>query len=140
MSLLLRYDADPNNMDITGRIHYYTQLVVITFRLILEADGHPNPTMPNGVFRSSPLTAAGFAGMSEMFKLLLDFEINLKVCNPEGLTATHSVARTRNVDCALLLHEFGADMNAVSSNEKTSLTIAIIHNNHSVLRLFTDRN
>jgi ankyrin repeat protein len=70
--------------------------------------------MPNGVFRSSPLTAAGYAGISEMFKLLLDFEINLKVCNPEGLTATHSVARTRNVDCALLLHEFGADMNAVS--------------------------
>lgn len=31
-------------------------------------------------------------------------------------------------------------MRFLSSNEKTSLTIAIIHNNHSVLRLFTDRN
>ncbi|OAL52612.1 hypothetical protein IQ07DRAFT_585764 [Pyrenochaeta sp. DS3sAY3a] len=60
-------------------------------------------------------------------------------CNPEGLTALHSVARTQNVDCALLLLEFGADLNAVSSTGKTPLATAIIHNNHPVIKLFVDR-
>lgn len=142
MSLLLDQGADPNNMDITGRtpvLHAVDSHSTSCLRLILEAGGNPNPTMPSGIFRSSPLTAAGFAGMPEMLKLLLDFEANPNACNPEGLTALHSVARTQNVECALLLLEFGTDLNAVSSNGKTPLTIAIIFNNHSVLKLFVDR-
>lgn len=142
MSLLLRYGADPNNMDLTGRtpvLHAVDSHNVACLRLILEAGGHPNPKMPKGIFRSSPLTAAGFAGMPEMLKLLLDFEANPNACNPEGLTALHSVARTQNVDCALLLLEFGADLNAMSSNGRTPLTTAITYNNHPVLQLFVNR-
>jgi len=142
MSLLLRYGADPNNMDITGRtpvLHAVDSHNVPCLRLILEAGGHPNPTMPEGIFRSSPLTAAGFAGMPEMLKLLLDFEANPNACNPEGLTALHSVARTENVDCAHLLLEFGADLNAMSVNGRTPLITAVIYNNHPVLQLFIDR-
>lgn len=74
-----------------------------------------------------------------MLKLLLDFEGNLNACNPEGLTALHSVARTQNVDCALLLLEFGADLNAMFNNGRTPLTTAITYNNHPVLQLFVNR-
>ena len=129
-------------MDIVGRtpvLHAVDSHNISCLRLILEGGGHPNPTMPKGVSRSSPLTAAGFAGMPEMLKLLLDFEASPNACNPEGLTALHSVARTQNVDCALLLLEYGADLNAMSINNGTPLTTAIIHNNHPVLQLFVDR-
>lgn len=142
MSLLLGYGADPNNMDITGRtpvLHAVDSHNALCLNLILEAGGNPDPTMPHGIFRSSPLTAAGFSGMPELLKLLLDFEANPNACNPEGMTALHSVARTHNIDCALLLLEFGADLNAKSSNGRTPLTTAIIHNNHPVLQLFIDR-
>ena len=139
ITTLLSYGADPNNMDITGRtpvLHAVDSHNIPCLRLILEAGGNPNPTMPKGVFRSSPLTASGFAGMPEMPKLLLDFDADPNACNPEGLTALHSVARTHNVECALLLLEYGADLNATSSDGLTPLTIAIIHNNHHVLQLF----
>ena len=142
MSLLLSFGADPNNMDITGRtpvLHAVDSHNALCLALILEAGGHPNPTMPKGIFRSSPLTAAGFAGMPELLKLLLDFEADPNACNPEGLTALHSVARTQNVDCACLLLEFGADLNAISSNGRTPLTTAIVYNNHPVLQLFVNR-
>ncbi|KAL8754782.1 MAG: hypothetical protein Q9199_004117 [Rusavskia elegans] len=142
MSLLLGYGADPNNMDITGRtpvLHAVDSHNALCLNLILEAGGSPDPTMPHGIFRSSPLTAAGFSGMPELLKLLLDFEANPNACNPEGMTALHSVARTQDVNCALLLLEFGADLNAKSSNGRTPLTTAIIHNNHPVLQLFIDR-
>jgi ankyrin repeat protein len=142
MALLIKYHADPNNMDVTGRtpvLHAVDSHDINSLRLILEAGGLPNPVYPKGMFRSSPLTAAGFAGMPTLLKLLLDFEANPNACNPEGLTALHSVARTHNTECALLLLEYGADLNAISSNGRTPLTTAIIHNNHSVLQLFLDR-
>lgn len=129
-------------MDITGRtpvLHAVDSHNVSCLRLILEAGGDTDPQVPKGIFRSSPLTAAGFAGLPEMLKLLLDFEANPNACNPEGLTALHSVARSQNVDCALLLLEYGADLNAISSNGITPLTTAISYNNHPVLRLFIDR-
>ncbi len=142
MSLLLQYGADPNNMDVTGRtpvLHAVDSHNIACLHLILQAGGHPDPLMPKGIFRSSPLTAAGFAGMPEMLKLLLDFEADPNASNPEGLTALHSVARTQNIDCALLLLEFGANLNAMSRNGGTPLTTAIVHNNHPVLKLFVDR-
>lgn len=142
MRTLLAHGADPNNMDVTGRtpvLHAVDSHDIPCLRLILEAGGNPNPKMPKNLFRSSPLTASGFAGMPGMLKLLLDFDADPNACNPEGLTALHSVARTHNVDCALLLLEYGADLNAMSTNGLTPLTIAIINNNHPVLQLFVDR-
>ncbi|KAK6352273.1 hypothetical protein TWF730_009103 [Orbilia blumenaviensis] len=142
MALLLAHGADPNNMDATGRtavLHAVDSHSIPCLRLILEGGGNPNPKMPKGIFRSSPLTAAGFAGMPEMLKLLLTFGADPNACNPEGLTALHSVARTQSVECAYLLLEWGADLNALSTNGRTPLTTAIMHNNHAVLKLFVDR-
>lgn len=64
--------------------------------------------------------------MPEIFILPLSFESNPNACNPEGFTALHSVARTQNVECALSLLEFGADLNSVSRNGRTPLTTAFI--------------
>lgn len=142
MALLIKYGADPNNMDVTGRtpvLHAVDSHEVNSLRVILEAGGNPNPTYPKGMFRSSPLTAAGFSGMPTLLKLLLDFEADVNACNPEGLTALHSIAHTHNTECAVLLLEYGADLNAMSNNGRTPLTTAIIHNNHPVLQLFMDR-
>jgi Ankyrin repeats (many copies) len=55
------------------------------------------------MFRSNALMAAGFAGMPTLLKLLLDFQAKPNDCNPEGLTALQSVARTHNTECAALL-------------------------------------
>ncbi|KIW88525.1 uncharacterized protein Z519_11094 [Cladophialophora bantiana CBS 173.52] len=141
ITLPLRYGADPNNTDETWRtpvLHAVDSHNIPCPRLILKGGGNPNPVMPKGIYQSSPLTAAGFAGTPEMLKLLLDFDANPKACNPEGLTALHSVARTQNVECARLLLEYGADLNAISGNGVTPLTTAIMHNNHAVMRLFVD--
>ena len=142
MSLLLQAGADPNNMDVSGRtpvLHAVDSHDVACLRLILEAGGDPNPVMPEGLFRSSPLTAAGYAGMPDMLRVLLDFEANPNASNPEGQTALHAVARTKNVECALLLLQFGADMNASPGNTGSPLKVAITHNNHPVLQLFVDQ-
>lgn len=142
MVLLLRHGASPNNMDVTGRtavLHAVDSHNPESLQLILEAGGYPNPEYPKGTFRSSPLTAAGFAGMPELLAILLKAEANVKDCNPEGLTALHSVAQTQNTECAALLLDRGADLNAVSNNGQTPMTIAIMRNNHQMLQLFMDK-
>lgn len=142
MNLLVSYGADPNTVDITGRttvLHAVDSHSIPCLRIVLEAGGNPNPALPKGMFRSSPLTAAGRAGMPEMLKLLLQFDADPNARNPEGFTALDSVGQTSHADCALLLLEFGADLNAVSNNGRTPLTTAIVHNNHPVLQLFIDR-
>lgn len=74
-----------------------------------------------------------------MLRPLLQYGAEPDAINPEGYTALHSIAATHNVDCALILLEWGADLNAVSTNGRTPLTTAIIYNNHPVLKLFVDR-
>ncbi len=142
MAILIHYGANPNNMDVAGRtvvLHAVDSHNVSCLRLIIGAGGDPNPLMPKGIFRSSPLTSADFAGMPDMLELLLKFGVNPNPSNPEGMTALHSVARTQSVECALLLLEWGADLNAIAGNGRTPLTTTIIHNNHPVLELFVSR-
>ncbi|KAM7215308.1 ankyrin [Rhypophila decipiens] len=143
MRLLIANGADPNSMDITGRttvLHAVDSHVDEALQIVLE-EGHadPNPKMPPGIFRSSPLTSSGFGGLTNMLRLLLKHGAEIDACNPEGMTALHSVASTQNVESALVLLEWGADLNAVSRNGRTPLTTAIVYNNHPVLRLFIER-
>jgi ankyrin repeat protein len=134
-TVLLSHGADPNSMDIDGRtttLHAVDSHYTPGLRLVLEAQGNPNPELPKGLFRSSPLTAASYGALPEMVKLLLEFEANPNTCNPEGLTALH---RTFDVECAMLLLEYGADPNATSSDGRTPLTTSIVNNHHGVLRV-----
>jgi hypothetical protein len=142
MTILLQHGADANNMDITGRtpvLHAVDSHDPACLRLILTGGGNPNLRPPKGLFRSSPLTAAGFAGETSLLKLLLDFGAEPNARNPEGLTALHSVARTQNLECALLLLDYGADLHAAANDGDTPLTTAIVHNNHPVLKVIMDR-
>lgn len=64
MSLLLRYGADPNNMDLTGRtpvLHAVDSHNVACLRLILEAGGHPNPRC-KGYIPQQSLDSCQFCG------------------------------------------------------------------------------
>lgn len=142
--LLLSYGADPNSMDIAGRttvLHAVDSHNAECLQLILEAGGHPDPKMPKGVFRSSPLTASGHGGLLTMVSLLLEFGANPNACNPEGFTALHSVASAKeqhSAACAFVLLQFGADPIAASKNGRTPLSVAKMHHNHAVLRLLVD--
>lgn len=82
---------------------------------------------------------AAVGGKTGLMRVLLEFDANPNVTNPEGETPLHSVARFRGADCALVLLEHGADLNAASRNGRTPLTTAIIYNNREVLQLFIDR-
>ncbi|KAF2838005.1 ankyrin [Patellaria atrata CBS 101060] len=129
-------------MDITGRtamLHAVDCDSSPCVRLLLEAGADTNPKLPKGVFRSSPLTAAAMGGKRDLMRVLLEFDADANIRNPEGLTPLHSVARFRTADCALVLLEHGADLNALSRDGRTPLTMAIIYNNHEVLQLFIDR-
>lgn len=88
-------------------------------QLLLEAGALANPVLPLGVKLSSPLNCAARS--------------------VDGVAPLLHVARGKPVSFAELLLDYGADIKATSKNGLTSLTAAIIFNNHSVLRLLLDR-
>lgn len=142
MKLLINHNSPLNTMDLSGRttvLHAVDSHNEEALRLILEAGANPDPKIPEGLFRSSPLTAATFGGLVGMMKLLLKHGANVDACNPEGRTALHTVASMQNVECANLLLTHGANANYVSSNGHSPLTTAVIFNNHAVLDLFIAR-
>jgi ankyrin repeat protein len=129
-------------MDVSGRT---TVLYTVdshndnTLRILLEAGVNPNPEVPKGLFRSSPLTIASFGGLVGMIELLIKFGAKVDACNPEGRTALQAVASIQNVEYADILLTNSADLGYISSNRHSPLTTAIIYNNHAVLKLFIDR-
>ena len=142
MRLLIDHGSPINTMDISGRttvLHAVDSHNDDALRIILENGADPNPEVPEGLFRSSPLTAASFGGLVRMLKLLVKFGAKVGACNPEGRTALHAVASMQNVECADILLTSGADPGYISSNGHSPLTMAIIYNNHAVLKLFIDR-
>lgn len=142
MKLLMEHKSNANAMDVRGRttiLHAVDSHNDKAVRMLLEAGADPNPRVPEGLFRSSPLKAASFGGLAEMVKLLLQFGAKIDVYNPEGQTALHAAVITHNVECASILLETGATLEDVVRNGRTPLTLAIIHNSHEVLKLFVDR-
>ncbi|KAI3339711.1 ankyrin repeat-containing domain protein [Ustulina deusta] len=142
MKLLIAHGSNLNTMDIEGRttvLHAVDSHVEEALRIILEAGADPNPKMPEGLFRSSPLTSASFGGLAGMVRLLIFYGADIDACNPEGRTALHWVASIQNAECAHILLEHGANIDQVSSNGHTPFTTAIIYNSYTVLKLFVDQ-
>ncbi|KAF6220492.1 hypothetical protein HO133_002925 [Letharia lupina] len=109
-------------------------------QLLLEAGALANPVLPLGVKLSSPLNcAARYATDPLLLKTLFDFDADVEASSVDGVAPLLHVARGKPVSFAELLLDYGADINPASKNGLTSLTAAIIFNNHSVLRLLLDR-
>jgi ankyrin repeat protein len=143
MKLLIDRGSPLDTMDVSGRttiLHAVDSHNDDALRIILEAGANPNPEVPEGLFRSSPLTAASFGGLAEMIKLLIKFGAKVDECNPEGRTPLQAVvASMQDVECADILLSHGADLGSISSNGHSPLTTAITYNNHAMLKLFINR-
>jgi len=142
MRLLIACGSYLNTMDVSGRttvLHAVDSHNDEALRIVLEAGANPNPKMPEGLFRSSPLTAASFGGLVGMIKLLIQSGAKVDKHNPEGRTALHAVASMNNVECADILLTGGADLYNISKNGHSPFTTAIMCNNHAVLKLFLER-
>ncbi|KAF1993202.1 ankyrin [Amniculicola lignicola CBS 123094] len=109
-------------------------------RILLEAGANPNPIVPEGLCRSSPLIAASFGSKLEMIKLLIEFGAEIDATNPEGWTALQAVIKAQSVECANILLTCGAALGYISKNGHSALTTAIIYNSHAVLKLLMDRS
>lgn len=142
MRLLIVHGSNLNSMDITGRTTLQTAVDshnIEALHMVLEAGADPNPQMPKGLRRGSPLTSASMNNQTEMVKLLIKFKAKIDAENPEGLMALHWAAIRQNLECADILLEHGADMDYMSSNGHTPLMTAIMHNRYEVLRFFLDK-
>ena len=139
MDLLIRHGSPVDTMDVSGRttaLHAVDSHNCEALRIILHAGANPNPETPKGVFRSSPLIAATFGGLVEMVALLIQHGAEIDAYNPEGRTALQTAAKMRNFECAQILLQGGADLQHISTNGHSPLSMAIMHNSHAVLRLF----
>lgn len=143
MRRLITFGSDANSMDITGRttiLHAVDSYSVEALRIVLEAGACPDPKIPEGLLRGSPLTSACLNSLPGMVSLLLEFGADIDAPNPEGLTALHSAAISQNIDCARILLEQGANLGYLAANGRSPLMTAMIHNSHSILRLFLSRS
>ena len=145
MTLLIKHGSEVNTMDKEGRttiLHAVDSHNHDAVRIILEAGGKPNPIVPPGLHRSSPLIAASTGCLKETMELLLEHGAKVDACNPEGRTALQAVAiasATQSGTCANILLSHGADPYDISRNGHSALTMAIIYNNHAVLKAFIER-
>ncbi|KAI9675828.1 MAG: hypothetical protein M1829_003254 [Trizodia sp. TS-e1964] len=143
VATLLLHGADPNILDnqLAPPVSYAADRGhAICVRLLLEAGAEPDPVMPNGYKGGSALNCAARNATDPLIlKTLLDFGADIESSGVDGRTSLIHVARTDNVTFAILLLEYGADLNAISTSNQTPLTTAIINNSHNVLSLLLER-
>lgn len=140
---LLRYGADPNIIDvqISGALsNAAAQGHAACVKLLLDAGADPDPPLPSGIKKGSPLNvAARNANDALLVKILLDFGADVNQAGVDGKTALFHAAQKDDARLAILLLEYGAEINMSSSTGDTPLTTAITHNSHHVLQLFLER-
>jgi ankyrin repeat protein len=143
VATLLTHGADPNLIDsyLGGPLSYAADRGhVACVRRLLEAGAETDPILPGGQITGSPLNCAARNSTDPLvIKTLLDFGADTESCGIDGKTSLIHVARTDNLEFALLFLEYGANINAVSAARQTPLTTAVIHNSHRVLRLLLER-
>jgi len=138
MKLLIARGSLADAMDFSGRSILLNAVDSSNnngLRIILEAGADPNPIVPEGLFRSSPLIAASIGSKLEIIKLLIEFGAEIDATNPEGLTALQAAIKAQNVECANILLTRGANLGYISKNGHSALTMAISYNSHAVLEL-----
>lgn len=140
---LLRYGADPNIIDvqISGALsNAAAQGHFACVKRLLDAGADPDPPLPNGIKKGSPLNvAARNANDALLVKILLEFGADVSQAGVDGKTALFYAAQKDDAMLATLLLEHGAEINKFSSTGDTPLTTAITHNSHHVLQLFLER-
>ncbi|KAJ6788207.1 hypothetical protein PWT90_02172 [Aphanocladium album] len=140
---LLSWDADPNNMDDkfnTPLTLAANQNKAVCVRLLLEAGAYPDPELPPGTKFGTPLNCAARNASDPMvMKSLLDFNADIEATGVDGITPLLHVARGSSAAHAMLLLEYGANINACSKAMQSPLTAAIQYNNHAVLKLLLER-
>ena len=143
VALLLGAGADPNLVDRqwTGGVSYAAERDHIAcVRLMLEAGAEPDPVLPDDIKVGSALNcAARNASQPLVMKTLFDFGVDVESSGVECITSLIHAARTNKASFAMVLLEYGADINATSSLGQTPLTTAIAYNSHDVLQLLLDR-
>lgn len=140
--LLITSGSKLNSMDLIGRTPLHTAIQshnIEIFRMVIEAGAEPNPQIPEGLRRGTPLTSASMYKHTEMVKLLINHKAKIDAKNPEGLTSLHWAVLTQNIECAEVLLEHGADMDCMSSNGRTPLMTAIVQNYYHTLRFLLDK-
>lgn len=140
---LLRYGADPNITDVqlSGPLsNAAAQGQTTCVQFLLDAGADPDPALPKGIKKGSPLNVACRNLRDPLLaKRLLDYGADVDQCGSDGRTGLFHAARNDNASLAMLLLEYGAGINNLASSGDTPLTTAITHNSHSVLRLFLER-
>lgn len=143
VALLLAHGADPNILDIqwTGAVSYAAERShLLCVRLLLEAGAAPDPVLPKGIMVGSALNCtARNCSDPLVMKTLLDFGADTEASGVDKTTALVHTSRTDNVNFAMLLLEYGANINAATATGQTPLTTAITFNSHRVLRLLLER-
>ena len=84
-------------MNVTGRttiLYAVDSHNVQALRIVLDVGADSNPQMSQGLFRNSPVTTANFDDLTEMIKLLVQFNANIDVINPESRTTLQAVVVT----------------------------------------------
>ena len=141
--ILLRYGAKVNTLDIQNSApvrHAADRDHAVCVRLLLEAGADPDIAASLGYKVGGPPNCAARHAVDPLvLKSLLDFDANPDVSGVDGMTALIHASRRDKTDFAVLLLEYGADINAKSVAGQTPLTTAIAYNSHNVLQLLLDR-
>ncbi|KAL8902251.1 MAG: hypothetical protein Q9207_004818 [Kuettlingeria erythrocarpa] len=143
VALLLGAGANPNLLDVqfTSAVSYAAERDhTVCIRLLLEAGADPDPPLPEGIKVGSGLNCAARNATDPLvMKLLLDFGADVEASGVENITPLIHAAQKDKASFAILLLEYGANINATTTLGQTSLTTAITHNSHKVLQLLLDR-
>ena len=140
---LLSHGAKVNTLDVQHSApvcHAADRNHAICVCLLLEAGADPDIAANFGHKVGGPLNcAARNASNPVVLKTLLDFDANPEASGIDGMTALIHASRRDYANFAILLLEYGADINAQSTAGQTPLTTAIVYNSHNVLQQLLDR-